>query len=36
VEVGLARGKLQRDRRHELQERDMRREAERAMKERNR
>jgi SsrA-binding protein len=36
VEVGLGRGKLQRDRRHELQERDMRREAERAMKERSR
>ncbi len=34
VEVGLARGKLQRDRRRELQERDMRREAERALKER--
>lgn len=36
VEIGLARGKLQRDRRHELQERDMRREAERALKERSR
>ncbi len=36
VEIGLARGKLQRDRRHDLQERDMKREAERALKERSR
>jgi SsrA-binding protein len=34
VELGLARGKLQRDRRRELQERDVRRDLERAMKER--
>jgi len=33
VELGLARGKLQRDRRRELQERDMRRDLERALKE---
>jgi SsrA-binding protein len=36
VEIGLARGKLQRDRRQDMQERDMRREAERALKERSR
>jgi SsrA-binding protein len=36
VELGLARGKLQRDRRRELQERDVRRDLERAMKERTR
>lgn len=34
VELGLARGKPQRDRRRELQERDVQRELERAMKER--
>lgn len=36
VELGLARGKLQRDRRRELQERDLRRDLERSLKERDR
>lgn len=36
VELGLARGKPQRDRRRELQERDMRRDVEREMKMRGR